>query len=293
MSRLLVTGATGVLGRRVVQRLRAAGHDVVATARSAADGVVPADLSSSAQAHRLVVESQPEVVVHLAGGQAPSPQVYAANIVPTVHLLDALRAAAPDARVLVTGSAAEYGEGAGTPIAETALCRPVNDYGRAKLAQTSTARAMADAWRLQLLVVRPFNVVAGEMPASSPLGNVRRQLLAGQGRRRTVVCGRTDVRRDFVAADDVAAVVAGLAEQWPQAPVLNLCSGHGVTLGEVLAGLARALEVEVDVVHDPDLTALPAPDSVVGDPARLLAVGRPLDGSVARVVAALVADDPT
>lgn len=289
MTRVLVTGASGLLGRRVAERLAEAGAEVTRTSRSGALGTLVADMTRPMQTSDLVENSRPEVVLHLAGGRAEGPgRVYAANVLTTVHLLEAVARFAPEAYVVVSGSAAEYGDGAGVPLGETAACMPVNDYGRAKLAQTQLARVMAAELGLQLLVVRPFNVVAHDLPSSAALGNVRRQLLAETGPVRRLVCGRTDVRRDFIVADDVAHVVARLVEERPDVPVLNLCSGLGVALREVIAGVATALGVEVDLHADADLMAIPASELVVGDPTTMFGLGHRLDGSVPALVEALL-----
>lgn len=284
-----MTGASGLLGRRVTGRLRQAGADVTTSSRSGANDSVMADLAWPEPAAALVAAGQPDVVLHLAGGQvAPGSNVYAANVLPTVHLLNALADRAPDAYVMVAGSAAEYGDGGGTPLAETSPCHPVTDYGRAKLAQTQVAQAIAADRGLRLTVVRPFNVVADDLPARSALGNIRRQLLTGTGSRRRVVCGRTDLRRDFVTADTVADLLSRLAVQRPDVAVLNLCSGTSVSLDDVIAGLAAALGVQVDVHADPQLLAIPAAQDVVGDARRLADLGHRLDGTVPSLVAALI-----
>ena len=289
MTRVLVTGASGLLGSRVAVALAGAGADVVRTSRRAGADVLGADLTRADEVQALVEAATPDVVVHLAGGHASGRgAVYAANVLPTVHLVQAVASHAPTARLVVAGSAAEYGEGAGVPLSEDAPCRPVNDYGRAKLAQTELARALAIASGLDLLVVRPFNVVAHDLPVAGALGNLRRQLLVDTGPVRRVMCGRTDVLRDYVVADDVAGCIAQLVLTEPSMDVVNLCSGTGVALQEVIDAAAAALDVDVELVRDPGLVALPAPDVVVGDPGRLASWGLRLDGTVAAIVKALL-----
>ena len=71
--RVLLAGATGAIGRPLLKRLLAAGHEVVATTRSAesaeqltaqgAEGVV-LDAFDAEAVHRVVGEARPEVVLH-------------------------------------------------------------------------------------------------------------------------------------------------------------------------------------------------------------------------------------
>ena len=250
------------------------------------------DLSRPQDALHLVAETRPSVVLHLAGGPRPDlVELYARNVLTGVHVLEAVAASTPDAEVVLVGSAAEYGAGQGSPLAEDAPLQPLSEYGRAKVAQTRLGQALAQLAGLRLTLLRPFNIVGSELPASSALGNIRRQLLAGPGSTRTVVCGRTDIRRDFVAVQDVARVMIALTAA-PPGGVLNVCSGRASSVEDVLHAMCRQLGVAARVELDPELVALPAGDVVVGDPDRLNAMGHVLDGSPERIAAAVLGDAP-
>jgi GDP-6-deoxy-D-talose 4-dehydrogenase len=287
VSGTLVTGASGLIGRRLVAVLRRRGAEVIATSRSGTAGTHPVDLADVSGVRDLLETTRPDAVVHLAGGPSPEADVYATNVLPTVHLLEAVSRIVPWSKVLVCGSSAEYGEGTGAPLHEESLCSPVNDYGRAKLAQTRLARALAVRQHLDLTVLRPFNVVAPDLPPRSPLGNIRQQLRVGSSGQVRLVCGRLDVRRDFITVDDCARAMAELLEQGLPSHVINLCSGTALSLRDVVSGLADTWGLTVDVETDPALAALPAPDVVVGDPGRLAEHGIRLSGSADAVVAAL------
>jgi nucleoside-diphosphate-sugar epimerase len=246
------------------------------------------DLSRPRDALRLVDEVAPTVVLHLAGGPGQDlEQLYARNVLTGVHLLEAVAAVAPRTEVVLVGSAAEYGAGRGVPLTEDAPLQPLTEYGRAKVAQTRLGQSIARRAGLRLTLLRPFNVVGAELPASSALGNIRRQLLDGTGPTRTVVCGRTDVRRDFLAVEDVARLLVALVLA-PPGGVLNICSGRDSSVEDVLRALARRLGVQARVEADPALVALPAGDTVVGDASRLAALGHVLDGSPEHVAAAVL-----
>ena len=283
---MLLTGAGGLLGRNVVDAWDVRAGTLVAVGRRH-DGR-DVDLTRPQDARAVVERVRPDVVLHLAGGPHPDVlELYARNVLTSVHVLEAVAATSATTHVVLAGSAAEYGAGSPDPIPEDAPLAPLSEYGRAKVAQTRLAQAVAARDGLSVTVLRPFNVVAPDLPASSALGNIRRQLLAGTGERRSVVCGRTDVRRDFVAADAVAAAMVTLVAD-PPGGVLNLCSGTATSVGDVLQAMCRQLRVEALVELDPALASLPAGDQVVGDPRRLRELGLVLDGAPEHVAAAVL-----
>lgn len=284
MMRLLVTGATGLLGRRVVPLLLEAGHQVSTTARGGADGRShhQVDLTDVLAVKTLLDQVRPDAVLHLAGGASPSRvAMLRGNVDATSTLLHVLSDRGGQlGRLVVTGSSAEFGDASdGDLVGEQGSLAPVTPYGRAKAAQTMIVEMMAPAVArdASVVVARPFNVVAPDLPASSPLGNLRRQLLgtrgAAAGDARRVLCGRRDVVRDFVSADMVAEALVALLLM-PEPPrTVNLCSGRPTVLGDLFCAIARRAGLDVEFVEDPALAGLPAVQAVVGDPSLLQKLG--------------------
>ncbi|MFY9821249.1 MAG: NAD-dependent epimerase/dehydratase family protein [Thermoanaerobaculia bacterium] len=264
---ILVTGATGLIGRELMKALSSQpGSWRVHTAGRP-------DLSGPDEALALIERVQPAAVVHLAGGTHPDRhELYASNVLTTVHLLDAVarvaRAGAP-ACCIVFGSAAEYGDTPASPIAEAAPLKPVSEYGRAKVAQTTLAEGIARKHGIPLTILRPFNLVSPLLPVSAALGNMRRQLLSGEGEERTVTCGRLDLVRDYVPLAAVVEVTLHLLANPAPGQVLNVCSGVGISLGSILEAMAKRLGVTLRIEQSPDLLAIPAAPRAVGDPERL------------------------
>ena len=254
---VLVTGASGLIGEELLRRL---GPGAVASERSNAS-----DLSAPGKAAALIASVRPGTLVHLAGGTSPDRhEVYRKNVLPTVHLLEAAARLEKLPYCIVIGSAAEYGEASDRPISESSPLRPVSDYGRAKLAQTTLAESICKAAGLPLTILRPFNLVSPRLPVTTALGNMREQLLRGE----LVECGRLDVIRDFVPLSAVAETIERLITR-PATGVINVCSGTGIELGSILQAMAERLGRGLKIVQRPDLLAIPAAPRVVGDPARL------------------------
>jgi nucleoside-diphosphate-sugar epimerase len=273
---ILVTGATGLLGEELLRRLDPGSSRVVTAGRSAPSHGEHGDhhrcdLSVPEEAAALIEAVRPATIVHLAGGTSSDRhEVYRKNVLPTVYLLSSATRLGSPPYCIVMGSAAEYGEAAEEVSAESSPLRPVSDYGRAKLAQTTLAESICAASGLPLTVLRPFNVVSPRLPPSAALGNLRRQLLEGEGRERIVECGRLDVVRDFVPLASVAESILRLVERPAPGPAIDVCSGTGLALGSILQAMAERLAVTVRIVQKPELLAIPAAARVVGDPSRLL-----------------------
>lgn len=266
--RVLLTGASGLIGAEVSARLVDAGYDVVPVSRAAT--TLPehrrCDLADRRKVDELM-RAAPDAIVHLAGGhRGERLALYRDNVLTTVHVLEAAAELPAPPYCLTFGSAAEYGGGALLP--EGAEIRPVTEYGRAKAAQTMLARTIAARRGLALTVLRPFNVVSPRLPVTTALGNIRDQLWRQSGSRRAVRCGRLDVVRDYVPAAAVAEAVLRLLAA-PRPGIFNVCSGAGIALEAIVDAMARRLGAELALEIDPELAALPAPPAAIGDPAAL------------------------
>ena len=240
---VLVTGSSGLIGRAVVARLNALAADVTGVSRrDMSRWVLQADLTDRAAAAEIVQQVSPSSVVHLAGAATGRREdLHRANVVTTRNLLEAVATRDPAPAVIVAGSSAEYGAPIADRVAEDHPTRPVTPYGRAKVQQSMVVQQIAAAAGLRYCIVRPFNIVSSELPDTVALGNIRRQLLAGTGPKRTIQCGRLDVVRDFIPLEFVVDTVVRLLQldNWP--PILNVCSGVGIELAELVDRLGSAL----------------------------------------------------
>ncbi|GAB3888056.1 hypothetical protein GCM10029964_055040 [Kibdelosporangium lantanae] len=186
--RAVVLGGTGFVGRHVCAAFAAAGWDVVATARNAADPGVPVtrvDLAGAdpADLTRLLADLAPTVVVNCAGMVwAASPQeMWRSNVVLTERVLAAL----PErVRYVHIGSIAEYAPVAvGTLITEDCPVGTQSAYGHSKATASAAALAAANT-----VVLRATHLLGPGPPADSLIGRVTAQLTEPlPARRRRVV----------------------------------------------------------------------------------------------------------
>ena len=285
--RALVTGGTGFLGLQLGRELVDAGFEVTAADRSSGDVTDPRAM------RRLVAEARPTHVFHLAGiRDGELDELLRINVCGTANVLEAVAAEAPAARVLVTGSAAEYGETTREPVGEDHPLQPVTDYGVAKTAQELAAAAVAARRGLQLTRVRLFNVLGPGEPTSFVASAIAGRIAAIQAgtARPPLHTGDLSTRRDFVDVRDVARALRLAVTRGDAGAVYNVCSGTATPIRRLVEELLAVAGLDIAVDSTPEPAALNVRGHA-GSPERLRAATgwepeRSLRDSLADVLAA-------
>ncbi|GAA1092820.1 NAD-dependent epimerase/dehydratase family protein [Kitasatospora arboriphila] len=283
--KVLVTGAFGFVGRAVVSRLAAAGHEVRALSSSRTDaGGLPV-----AEVHRADVRGAAalapavagvDAVCHLAALTRGRESVvhprahHEVNLGGTADLLDALRGrpGGSGARPLVVfgSTAAVYGAPARQPIDESAEPAPGSPYGESKLAAERVLADRAAAGEVLAVVLRCFNAAgAGDVDEARILP---RALAVAAGRHPSLeLNGDGGVVRDFVHVDDVAEAYLRALGAREVAAAHSGCRVYNVgatpaSMREVVAAVERLTGRPVPVVRRP---ALPESPRLVSDCGRI------------------------
>ncbi|MEU1602613.1 NAD-dependent epimerase/dehydratase family protein [Micromonospora matsumotoense] len=237
MNRVLLLGAGGFLGRHIGAVL--AGHTVLRSPTRAQCDLVRMELP---ELTALVARERPDVVVSAAGRIVGSGLDFVrAHVVTTAKLIEAVAVAAPGARLVRIGSAAEYGVVPyGLAVGEDHPAAPVSEYGLSHLAATRLAQLTGDAGRLDTIVLRVFNPVGPGMPAGNMLARVTAMVrAAAAGGAGDIALGLHDTYRDLVDVRDVAAAVLAATRCAVGAErVVNVGSGRAVATRDVVRLLA-------------------------------------------------------
>lgn len=289
--RVLITGGAGFVGQWLTRVLLRRNDQVFAgvvdwPARApllspderAAVKWTMLDVRSDDEVARALDASAPDTIIHLAGiafapeANASPVRAFETNALGAMRLITKLAASgATRTRVLVVGSAEQYGQQDATayPIGETAPLRPLTPYAVAKAAQEMIALQAHRATGLHIVCTRSFNHSGvGHGPSYLLPSLVRRvRSLPKQGG--TLTIGNRTVVRDYLHVADVVDAYLALLESGKAGEVYNVCSGSGLTVGDLAERVLNRMAVTADISSDASLLRPIDVPILVGDNAKL------------------------
>jgi nucleoside-diphosphate-sugar epimerase len=253
----LVTGANGALGRLLCRRLAdEGGVEVLGADLTPGDapGHVACDVTDAAAVTALVDRTRPDRIFHLAGTASNDfERARSVNADGARFLCEAVRRLGLRTRLVVIGSAAEYGlvEPAENPVTEARALRPVSVYGLTKAFQTQIAAFYAAHHAVDIVVARLFNLLAPGLAEHLILGRAER--LIAQFRRgeiATLEFGNLSSSRDYVDGAQALDQLQLIAAKGVSGEVYHVASGRPVVMRDLLARLLREAAIGFDVVRE-------------------------------------------
>jgi nucleoside-diphosphate-sugar epimerase len=256
--RILVTGASGFVGRAIAARL-AENAEVYGTcsrrlrspAPAGSNGEpFPADITDPKDLASAVPAAAFDVVVHSAGlahqfGGVPESDFRLVNVLGTENVCH-LAAARGAGHLILVSSAAVYGHHGAAEVDESQACRPSGAYALSKLDAEQAAISICRSNGIALTVFRPATVIGEGDP-----GNLNR-LIRLIARGRFVWLGRGLNRKTLVPRSEVAAAVVAAVRAGPATAsgIFNLAS-ESLTMREIVETIYAALGREAPHFHVP------------------------------------------
>lgn len=280
---VLITGAAGFAGSHLIDLLSRTGADIVAWHRPGGAPPEPrshvtwqaVDVVKAESVRDAIAAFTPSAVYHCAGaahvGRAweNTTSTFDINVRGTHHLVEALRTAEAQAKVVIPSSAMVYARSEDVLTEEHPLV-PDSPYALSKLAQEMTGlRARADGFHVT--IARAFNHVGPRQdPFFAASGFARRiaDIEAGKWEAEIAV-GNLEARRDITDVRDTVRAYQLILERGTDGRAYNVCSGRAIAIGALLDKLLSRAKVAIKVRVDP---ARYRPNDVpllVGDPTRL------------------------
>jgi UDP-glucuronate 4-epimerase len=260
----IVTGGAGFIGSTLVDRLLDEGREVIAVdnfdpyyapsrkranlaraSRSPRFRLAELDIRDGVAVRRLVGETRPEAIIHLAAkaGVRPSiddPSTYAeVNVVGTTHLLDAACRLAEKPRFVYASSSSVYGDRPDAPFRESdPVDRPVSPYAATKKACELMAATFHHLHGLPATGLRLFTAYG---PRNRPdLAIAKFAALIEQGEP-IPMFGDGGTIRDYTFVDDIVEGITRALDRCDGLHLYNLGNATPHSLREMIAALGEAV----------------------------------------------------
>jgi len=265
--RVLITGSTGFIGANLTREFLKLGFEVYIFTRVTSNKwrlsdilkdvkEYCVDLSDRERLEKIILDIKPEIILHTAvyGGypfQKNTDKIMQTNIVGTVNILSACSRVGFDIFVN-TGSSSEYGT-KHSPMRETDLLEPNNDYGVSKASATLFCQTKAKSEKLPIVTLRLFSPYGCYEEPTRLIPSVIVACLRGENPK----VSSPDPVRDFIFIEDIMDAYVKVIETKKEieGEIFNIGYGRQYSVGEVVS---RIIELTGNRVK-PEWKSIPNP----------------------------------
>lgn len=254
--KVLLTGASGALGRAVAALIgRLGGFRLVVTDRQVDDNEtsVPCDLSDPNQLSALLERDEYDLVLHLAATLSRNfEEACSINVEPARRILDWSLHRKSKMRVVLIGSAAEYGFvlPEANPVREDHVLNPVTVYGLSKAWQTQLS-GLYTRRGVDVVCARIFNLYGPGVSEDLFAGQLHKQIKdISSGRRSIIEVGSLAAVRDYISTEDAAAQLLSIATRAESGGIYHIASGVPVLMRDFLIRQLKLNGLDPTIVRE-------------------------------------------
>lgn len=223
-----------------------------------------ADLLNKVAVEEIIAQFKPNYVLHLASFSSVAlswkkpVESFANNTNIFLNLIETIRLADINCRILSIGSSEEYGNAAdgSLHLTEEHVLNPISPYAVARVSQEMLSKVYTDSYGMDIIMTRSFNHIGTHQKDIFVIPSFAKKMIAlkeSNSTAKELITGDTTIIRDFV---DVRAVVEAyylLFKKGKKGEIYNICNGKGTSLNEVIQKMAKILNIEVTHKTDPSL----------------------------------------
>jgi GDP-4-dehydro-6-deoxy-D-mannose reductase len=219
------------------------------------------DIRSRGPLAEAIRKAKPDVVYHLAAsssvseGERNPTGTMEVNLTGTLHLLEAIRAEAPAARLVYVSSSEVYGRvlPEDNPVHEDRAEAPVHAYGLSKLLAEQLVRFYQRCHGISAVILRPFNHIGPRQSDRFVCPSFVKQLVWIEcGKTEPVIhVGNLDPVRDFTDVRDMVNAYRLAVDHCGPGSLYNVASGEGVSIADLLHEILSLIHARVEVREDP------------------------------------------
>jgi len=238
MNSILVTGSSGFIGRKVVERLPKLG---VITDY---DNSIRVNLENIEEVMKI---NSADTVIHLAG-KTPKKELkwndyFSNNISSTSNILE--YCVKKNVKKLIYVSNYIYGNPKYSPIDENHPINPHNAYSESKYLAERLCKFYCDKTNLNLIILRPFNIYGESMNEGFLLSNLINSVKTNE----KVTIINKDSRRDLLHVDDFVDLILKIKDYNCKFEIFNVGTGISSSFNEIIEKIEKITLKKLDLEY--------------------------------------------
>ena len=251
MRKVLITGASGFIGSKLLEKFKTTGYEVVCWNRADAiinDTMVCAvDMTKKDSIVSELTKENPDIIIHCAGSadvgkSVANPEIdYEGNVTLTHNLLFAMhKCGLEKKRFVFLSSASVYGNPLSLPISEDMLLNPLSPYAVHKVMCEDLCRYFINNYGADIKIARIFSAYGPGLKKQIFWDMHNKVLNTGK----LEMFGTGNESRDYIHVKDVIESIYLLATKETKDVVFNIANGEEVTIRKVTEIFAQHIGIE-------------------------------------------------
>jgi len=292
--KVLILGITGFAGTTTYKMLREMGsiningtyrHSTSNTSRIALyekASLYECDINNVLSIESVLEEVRPDIIFYFCAyvsvfSSIKNPSsTYQTNVLGAINLLESVKKISPDSKVLMPGSAEQYGfvTEKNMPIKESYSLNPQNPYAMTKKNQEEIGLFYFRQFGLNLYFTRTFHCTGPYQSAGFVCSDIARQVVAlEEGKASSIKIGNLEAKRDFLDMRDITDAYWKILIKGKPGEIYNVCRGESLKIQSILDKLIDFSGKDIAIEVDPTkLRKSDVPD-FIGDNQKLTEIG--------------------
>lgn len=273
MKKVLITGIHSFTGHHLSKYLQQQGYSIYGTSSHvSSETIFQCDITDKSTLHNILQEVVPDYIIHLAAisftAHHTNEAFYKVNTIGTLQLLESLvELQIKPKKIIIASSATVYGN-QNRAILDESLCpKPANHYGASKYAMESLVSNYFN--KLPILIVRPFNYTGVKQAEHFLIPKIVKHFKEKQ---KSIQLGNLYVSREFNDIDFVCDIYNKLLKCTVDGECINLCSGRGIELLDVIETMNTLASYKIEVAVNPAFVRKDEIKSLTGSPEKLMSI---------------------
>jgi len=248
----LIIGSEGFIGRKFIECYLSESANrnnlfMVDIRNIIKNNYFSCDCSKFENINNIIQKLNPDIIYNFAGSFSNNFETdYKNNVIVTKNILDSIIRNKLDSKIIINGSAAEYGfiKNDDFPINEDYPLNPISFYGLSKVFQTYLARAYYLRDNIKIFITRPFNIIGYGISEKLFIGRLINQIKKYLEQKEKISLGNLNNERDYLDIDDLISAYKLIIMKGKPGEIYNIGSGNSIKIRMILNLFLKVFNIE-------------------------------------------------